>query len=163
MSNDTPPPSQRVDHVLADVLAAARQRALRAGLPYAGAVTPAEALALLEGLPGAKLIDVRTRAEWDYVGRVPGSLLIEWNTYPSGSRNPAFAQQLAQAAGAHDAPLLFLCRSGQRSDHAARAAHDAGYERAFNVLEGFEGDKDASGQRGHVNGWRHAGLPWTQG
>ncbi|MEP6942444.1 MAG: rhodanese-like domain-containing protein [Betaproteobacteria bacterium] len=159
MPNAVPPSSQE----LTAVLEAARQRGAEAGLPYAGAVTPDEARALLEGLPGARLIDVRTRAEWEYVGRVPGSVLIEWNTYPSGTRNAAFAQQLDQAAGARDVPLLFLCRSGQRSDQAARAAHAAGYQRAFNVLQGFEGDKDAAGQRGHVNGWRHAGLPWTQG
>ncbi len=117
-----------------------RASAARArGLPYAGAVTPDEALALLEGLPGARLIDVRTRAEWDYVGRVPGSVLIEWNTYPSGTRNAAFVQQLAQVAGAPDVPLLFLCRSGQRSDHAARAAHAAGYQRAFNVIGRLRG------------------------
>lgn len=148
---------------VATVLAAAQHRAAELALPYSGAVTPQEARTLLEALPGARLIDVRTRAEWDYVGRVPGSILIEWNTYPQGTRNPAFIERLSKAAGAADTPLLFLCRSGQRSDHAARAAQAAGYTRAFNVLEGFEGDKDASGQRGHRNGWRHAGLPWTQG
>ena len=148
---------------VASVLAAAQQRAADLALPYSGAVTPKEASTLLESLPGARLIDVRTRAEWDYVGRVPGSILIEWNTYPQGTRNPAFIEQLREAVGAPDTPLLFLCRSGQRSDQAARAARAAGYTRAFNVLEGFEGDKDASGQRGHRNGWRHAGLSWTQG
>ena len=147
----------------ARALAAAQQRRTDRSLPYSGAVTPREARALLEAFPQARLIDVRTRAEWDYVGRVPGSILIEWNTYPEGMRNPRFLEQLRQAASAPDAPLLFLCRSGQRSDHAARAAHAAGYEHAFNVIEGFEGDKDANGQRGHLNGWRHAGLPWTQG
>jgi rhodanese-related sulfurtransferase len=148
---------------VASVLTAAQQRAVDRNLPYSGAVTPSEAGTLLTALPGAKLIDVRTRAEWDYVGRVPGSILVEWNTYPEGTRNPAFLEQLRDAAADADAPVLFLCRSGQRSDHAARAAWAAGYSRAFNVLEGFEGDKDASGQRGHVNGWRNAGLPWIQG
>ena len=145
------------------ILAAAQQRALERNLPYSGAVTPTEASALLTALPGATLIDVRTRAEWDYVGRVPGSILVEWNTYPEGTRNPAFLEQLRVAAADVAAPVLFLCRSGQRSDNAARAARTAGYAQAFNVLEGFEGDKDALGQRGHVNGWRKAGLPWTQG
>ena len=74
-----------------------------------------------------------------------------------------FVEQLRNAAADVDAPVLFLCRSGQRSDQAARAARAAGYSRAFNVLEGFEGDKDASGQRGHLGGWRKAGLPWIQG
>jgi rhodanese-related sulfurtransferase len=88
---------------------------------------------------------------------------VEWNTYPEGTRNPAFLEQLRSAAANADAPVLFLCRSGQRSDQAARAAQAAGYTRAFNVLEGFEGDKDAAGQRGHLNGWRKARLPWIQG
>lgn len=156
-------PEPATTEPVASVLAAAQQRAADHGLPYSGAVTPQEASTLLESLPGTRLIDVRTRAEWDYVGRVPGSSLIEWNTYPQGTRNPAFIEQLRAVAAAPDTPLLFFCRSGQRSDQAARAALAAGYTRAFNVLEGFEGDKDASGQRGHRNGWRHAGLPWTQG
>jgi rhodanese-related sulfurtransferase len=145
------------------VLNTARRRASDATLPYFGAVTPVEAAALLEADPGARLIDVRTRAEWDYVGRVPGSVLIEWNTYPDGSRNPRFLDELRSAIADSDAPLLFLCRSGQRSDSAARAAAAAGYTRAFNVLEGFEGNRDAAGHRGTLGGWRKAGLPWVQG
>ena len=145
------------------VLATARRRAADTSLPYFGAVTPSEAQALLEAEPAARLIDVRTRAEWDYVGRVPGSLLIEWNTYPDGTRNPRFLDELRRAVAAIDAPVLFLCRSGQRSDGAARAATAAGYTRAFNVLEGFEGNKDAAGHRGNLGGWRKAGLPWIQG
>jgi rhodanese-related sulfurtransferase len=157
----TPPPPDATP--VASILAAAHQRAVERELPYAGAVTPPEAASLLAALAETTLVDVRTRAEWDYVGRVPGSILIEWNTYPDGARNPDFIAQLGGAVPAADAPVLFLCRSGVRSDQAARAAKDAGYPRAFNVLEGFEGDKDASGQRGHRNGWRHAQLPWTQG
>lgn len=145
------------------VLATARRRAADTSLPYFGAVTPSEAQALLQAEPAARLIDVRTRAEWDYVGRVPGSLLIEWNTYPDGTRNPRFLDELRRAVAATDAPVLFLCRSGQRSDGAARAATAAGYTRAFNVLEGFEGNKDAAGHRGNLGGWRKAGLPWIQG
>jgi rhodanese-related sulfurtransferase len=145
------------------ILTAARQRGIEKGLPYFGAVLPDEAGALLESLPNARLIDVRTRAEWDYVGRVPGSILIEWNTYPSGTRNPAFLEQLRAATPDPNTPLLFLCRSGQRSDAAARAAAEAGYDMAFNVLEGFEGAKDADGHRSTLGGWRKAGLPWVQG
>jgi len=157
MTTSAPPPNP-----VQAILAAAQQRAVERGLPYSGAVTPSEAATLLDALPGAKLIDVRTRAEWDYVGRVPGSILVEWNTYP-GARNPAFLEQLRSASTDDDAPVLFLCRSGQRSDHAARAAQAAGYSHAYNILEGFEGDKDASGQRGHLNGWRKSRLPWVQG
>jgi rhodanese-related sulfurtransferase len=145
------------------VLAAAQQRRSDDALPYFGAIIPIEAEALLAALPDARLIDVRTRAEWDYVGRVPGSILIEWTTYPSGARNPTFLEQLRAAVSDSNAPLLFICRSGQRSDSAARAAAAAGYSMAFNVLEGFEGPKDAEGHRGTLGGWRKAGLPWVQG
>lgn len=145
------------------ILAAAQQRAVAGALPYFGAVTPSEAHALLQALPNAKLIDVRTRPEWDYVGRVPGSILIEWNTYPDGARNPGFLDELRRVVGDPQTPVLFFCRSGQRSDGAARAAKAAGYTKAFNVLEGFEGDKDAAGHRSTLGGWRKAGLPWVQG
>lgn len=145
------------------LLAAAQQRAATRDLPYFGALTPSEAHALLTQMPDAKLVDVRTRAEWEYVGRVPDSVLVEWNLYPDGARNPGFLAHLQREAPNTDAPLLFLCRSGVRSDHAARAARAAGYVRAMNILQGFEGDKDGAGQRGTLGGWRKAGLPWVQG
>ena len=145
------------------LLAAAQQRALTRDLPYFGALTPGEAHALLSQVPSARLIDVRTRPEWEYVGRVSDSVLVEWNLYPDGARNPGFLAQLQNAAPQLDAPVLFLCRSGVRSDHAARAARAAGYTHAMNILEGFEGDKDGAGQRGSVGGWRKARLPWIQG
>jgi len=145
-----------------EVLAAAQERAAEHGLSYFGAVTPLEAYALLKADPKARLIDVRTRAEWDYVGHVPGSTLIEWNTYPTGTRNPAFLDELRAAAADRESPLLFFCRSGQRSDSAARVAAAAGYTMAFNVLDGFEGPKDSEGHRGTLGGWRNAGLPWKQ-
>jgi len=145
------------------ILTRARQRGIELGLPYFGAVSPAEAHALLLALPNAQLVDVRTRAEWDYVGRVPQGTLVEWNLYPDGTRNPRFMDDLRRAARDPHAPVLFLCRSGHRSDAAARAATQAGYEKAMNILEGFEGDKDATGQRGKLGGWRKNGLPWVQG
>lgn len=145
------------------VLAAARQRGAEFGLPYYGAILPSEAHSLLSATPGARLIDVRTRPEWEYVGHVPGSILIEWTRYPNGERNPRFIDELRAVATDPEAPLLFLCRSGQRSDGAARAAAAAGYSMAFNMLEGFEGPKDTDGHRGTLSGWRKAGLPWVQG
>jgi rhodanese-related sulfurtransferase len=145
------------------ILAAAQKRGTELGLPYYGAILPQEAHALLEAFPNARLIDVRTRPEWEYVGHVPGSILIEWNTYPTGTRNPRFLDELRAAATDPEAPLLFLCRSGQRSDGAARAAAAAGYRMAFNMLEGFEGPKDPQGHRSTLSGWRKAGLPWVQG
>ncbi|HTS21907.1 MAG TPA: rhodanese-like domain-containing protein [Casimicrobiaceae bacterium] len=148
---------------VADVLSAAQQRAADRSLSYFGAVTPEEAHYLLVNLPGARLIDVRTRAEWDFVGHIPHSTWVEWNRYPAGTPNPAFLDELRAAAPDPETPLLFLCRSGQRSDSAARAAAAAGYRRAFNLLEGFEGARDEQGHRGTLGGWRKAGLPWIQG
>ena len=145
------------------VLAAAKQRAADHGLAYFGAVTPQEAFTLLTQLPNALLIDVRTRPEWEYVGRVPDSALVEWNTYPAGARNPAFLEELRSVAADPETPVLFICRSGQRSDSTARVAAAAGYKMAFNVLEGFEGPRDKEGHRGTLGGWRKAGLPWVQG
>ena len=147
---------------LTELLTLAQHRAKALNLPYAGALTPAEAYDLLRLAPGAKLVDVRTRAELDWVGRVPGAVEVEWNAYPGGVRNEHFVAQLKQQVNP-ESLVLFLCRSGARSDGAARAAMEAGYGSAFNVLEGFEGDKDANGHRNTVGGWRHAGLPWQQG
>jgi rhodanese-related sulfurtransferase len=146
-----------------DILARAKQRGQTMKLPYTGALLPAEAYALMQQIPGSKLVDVRTQAEWDYVGHVPESVLIEWNTYPSGQRNHQFLEQLQSKVPKTDAPMMFLCRSGARSHHAAMAATQAGYPNSYNILEGFEGDKDANDHRNTVGGWRIAGLPWMQG
>jgi rhodanese-related sulfurtransferase len=139
------------------------------GGPYAGAVTPQEAYALLQD--GAqtgtrvKLIDVRTNAERDWVGRVAIAETqhgaVQWSTYPGGAVNPDFVDQLAATGAGEDDVLLFLCRSGVRSRHAATLATAHGYRNCFDILQGFEGDKDASGHRKTVGGWCQAGLPWT--
>jgi rhodanese-related sulfurtransferase len=144
-----------------EILAAARERA--PGQPYAGAVTPQEAWALLQADPSVKLVDVRTNAERDWVGRtaIPEGQhgAVQWSLYPGGAPNPDFATQLQQTAD-KEATLLFLCRSGVRSRHAARVATELGYPNAFDILEGFEGDRDAEGHRKTVGGWCKAGLPW---
>jgi len=139
-----------------DVAAA---RAKQLGVPYAGALTPGEAHELMKA--GAKLVDVRTKPELQYVGKIPGALAVEWQTWPGGKPNPEFIGELAASAG-KDEPVMFICRSGARSHSAAEAALRAGWKETYNVLEGFEGDKDSSGHRNAVNGWRKAGLPWTQ-
>jgi len=135
---------------------------------YAGDIMPKEAWEMLESNPDAVLIDVRTQPEWRFVG-VPAlqslrrnPVLVEWIHYPDGSPNPAFVDQVRDAAGSDDKPMLFLCRSGVRSAAAARAMTAAGYTRCYNVAQGFEGDKDPGGHRGHVGGWKVAGLPWAQ-
>jgi rhodanese-related sulfurtransferase len=148
---------------LEDVLIQAHARAQSLNVPYAGAVTPAEAFAILQSDPVCRLVDVRTRAEWEWVGRPPDAIFIEWNSWPGGARNPAFTQELLARVPDKAAPVLFLCRSGGRSHHAAMLARELGYGQAFNILEGFEGIKDAHGHRGTVGGWKVAGLPWVQG
>ena len=137
----------------------ARERGKKLGLTYAGALLPAEAHKLMQA--GATLVDVRTKPELHYVGRVPGSLAVEWQTYPGNRENPEFIGELA-ASVPKDTPVMFLCRSGARSHAAAEAATRAGWKEAYNILEGFEGDKDAEQHRSSVGGWRKAGLPWTQ-
>lgn len=146
-----------------DILNQARERGQENTLPYAGAVTPAEAYELLRSDPTVKLIDVRTNAERDWVGRVAipetQHAAVQWNTYPGSVQNPAFLEELSRVAGKEEV-LLFLCRSGVRSRHAAKLATENGYAHCFDILEGFEGDKDADGHRKTVGGWCKAGLPW---
>ena len=147
---------------LAALLTLAHTRASELGLPYVGALTPKEAYEVWQLAPGAKLVDVRTRAEWDWVGRVPGAVEIEWMLYPGNEPNAHFLAQLKRQVDP-EALVMFLCRSGARSNTAANLAVASGFTNAYNILEGFEGDKDASGHRNKIGGWRHANLPWTQG
>jgi rhodanese-related sulfurtransferase len=142
-----------------EIKKAAQERGQNMGLSYAGALLPAEAHKLMQA--GAKLVDVRTKPELLYVGKVPGALAVEWQTYPGSRENPEFLAELA-AAVPKDTPVMFICRSGARSHSAADAATRAGWREAYNVLEGFEGNKDGEQHRNTVNGWRKAGLPWTQ-
>jgi rhodanese-related sulfurtransferase len=142
-----------------EIRKAAAERAAKLGLRYAGALLPAEAAELMR--QGAILVDVRTRPELAYVGRVPEAAAIEWQTWPGNRPNPEFLAELA-ALVPKDKPVMFLCRSGVRSHAAADAATQAGWREAYNVLEGFEGDKDAQHHRGNLGGWKKAGLPWIQ-
>src|SRR6476660_6239571 len=137
-------------------------------MSYAGDVTPEQAWTVLRDEPGAALVDVRTRAEWAYVGLPDlGDLgkevvLVEWQTYPDGAVNDRFTAELDAAGVAKDATVYFLCRSGVRSVAAAEAATREGWALALNVLEGFEGPHDPQRHRA-VSGWKVAGLPWVQG
>jgi rhodanese-related sulfurtransferase len=146
---------------ISEILQKAADRSRQMGLQYAGALTPAEAHEVWRNAPGAKLVDVRTRAEWDYVGRIPGAVEIEILSYPGNRPNPAFLTELEGKVD-KSAPVLFICRSGGRSHNAAMLATQAGFAASYNVLEGFEGDRDAQGHRNTVGGWRAAGLPWSQ-
>jgi rhodanese-related sulfurtransferase len=127
---------------------------------YAGDVTPEQAWELASN-GKAVIVDIRTIEEFHFVGHIPGSKHAAWATSVQLNRNPQFLEQLAQVTKP-DETLLFLCRSGKRSVSAAQAATAAGYTKVFNILEGFEGAADAQGQRGRINGWRLAGLPWVQ-
>jgi rhodanese-related sulfurtransferase len=138
---------------------------------YAGDVTPLEAWKLLSDNPQAVLVDVRTDAEWRFVGVPDLSSLgrevvyVEWNT-SNGQHNENFLAELQDRippadAGQVERPVVFLCRSGHRSMGAAEVATEAGIVPSYNVLDGFEGQLDAHGHRGET-GWRAIGLPWKQ-
>ena len=146
---------------LNEILSLAQSRARELKLAFEGALTPLEAAEVLRLAPNARLIDVRTKAELDWVGRVPGAIEIEWQDWPAKKLNPYFLQTLKHSV-VSESLLLFLCRSGQRSASAARAATEAGLPDCYNILEGFEGNKDANGQRNRTGGWRACGLPWSQ-
>jgi len=146
---------------IVDILDKASKRIVGVDLTYSGLLFPQEAYQLLRQLGHARLVDVRTRAELDWVGRVPGAIEIEFKHYPGMQNNPNFMIELEARVNKSDL-LLFICRSGQRSSKAAEMATMSGYERCYNVLEGFEGDRDTNNQRGHRGGWRMAGLPWEQ-
>lgn len=146
--------------------------------PVVDEVDPITAYSLLQTQPGAVLVDVRTRAEWGFVG-VPdltatgrSPWFVEWASFPAMARNPGFLDELMarvrdEAGGQLPERFLFLCRSGARSMAAARTVAEAlGAEgiaaHCSNVGEGFEGDLDAEGRRGRLNGWKVRGLPWRQ-
>ncbi|MGJ8534667.1 MAG: rhodanese-like domain-containing protein [Alphaproteobacteria bacterium] len=140
---------------------------------YAGDVAAPYAYAALSS--NAVIVDVRTIAEWNFVGLPalsPEQLVVcEWQAYPDMQRNPGFVAKVSDeilarsnAEAPADAPeVYFLCRSGARSRSAAMAMTQAGFPKCFNIQNGFEGDPDAEGHRGMVNGWKVDGLPWRQG
>ncbi len=137
---------------------------------YGGDVAPEEAWRVLQSNPEAALVDVRTRAEWSFVGLPDLSgagkepVLMEWQQFPAMALNPGFAADLAGALGAarKQAPVFFLCRSGARSRAAAIAMTAAGFGQCFNIAGGFEGDLDGDRHRGGRTGWKAAALPWVQ-
>lgn len=145
---------------ISEILQAARERASALNLPYAGALMPAEAAELFSKVPEAMLVDVRSKAELELVGRIPKATHIEWAFYPGMVANPDFASHLSMQVD-RERLVMFICRTGGRSHNAAVLAAQLGYTEAYNVLEGFEGDTNpATRQRGNINGWRANGLPW---
>lgn len=131
-------------------------------------VAPTQTWEALKADPDARLVDVRTDVEWNFVG-VPDlneagkqAVLIPWQVYPTMQRNPSFEDKLKQAGITADHHVYFICRSGARSMAAAQAAGAAGFTRVFNVADGFEGPVDEEGHRGNLAGWKADGLPWIQ-
>jgi rhodanese-related sulfurtransferase len=135
---------------------------------YAGDVDPEQVYAALKADPDAVLVDVRTGAEWSYVGMPDLSQIgkrvipLEWQRFPDGALNESFVRELRESGVGEGAPVYFLCRSGVRSAAAAEAATAAGLGPAYNVANGFEGPLDKDGHR-TVAGWKVVGLPWRQG
>lgn len=138
-------------------------------LVYAGDIAPAECWEMLNTNPEAQIIDVRTDAEFAYVGVPDLSALgkelhrICWKLFPAMDINPTFEADVLALGYGPNQPLLFLCRSGVRSRHAAAAITAIGFSQCYNITEGFEGDKDFDKHRGSINGWKVRGLPWIQG
>ncbi len=146
---------------LSEFLHRAQARAQQENLPYEGALIPLEANFIWQHAPGAKLVDVRSHAEIELVGYIPGAILLEWQAFPDWKINPYFLPQLKQLVDKQSL-VMFLCRSGGRSHQSAVMAHAAGYTEVYNVLEGFEGDRNALLHRGAEKGWKAAGLNWVQ-
>ena len=138
-------------------------------MSYAGDIPPQEAWRVLSEDRGARLVDVRTDAEWAYVGEPDLSSLgkavlhLSWQLFPAMGVNPHFVEALHEQCPDKDLTLIFLCRSGARSQAAAIAMTELGYKRCFNLASGFEGDLDDTGRRGRQNGWKVDNLPWVQG
>ena len=137
-------------------------------MAYAGDLRPTEAWEMLKVEPAAQLVDVRTQPEWSFVG-IPDldpigkrPILLAWQAYPAMHINPTFVEELKRLVPSPSTPLLFICRSGARSRAAAAAMTAQGYQRCYNVAEGFEGQVDAEGHRGRKAGWKAARLPWNQ-
>ncbi len=132
---------------------------------YKGDVSPREAYERLQADPSACLIDVRTDAEWAFVGvaAVDRMYRISWQNFPTMERDVEFVEKVRNAGVSSNEEIFLLCRSGVRSASAAAALTEAGFPNCYNVAEGFEGDRDGNGHRGTLGGWKHAGIPWVQG
>lgn len=131
---------------------------------YKGDVNPQEAFDALSGDENAVMIDVRTNAEWAFVGvpAVERLLTLSWQQFPSMQVNEQFVNAVREAGIGEDAEVYCICRSGARSAAAATALTEAGFKSCYNVAEGFEGDLDGERHRGRKNGWKARGLPWIQ-
>lgn len=135
---------------------------------YADDISPKDAWEMLANDESAQLIDVRTDAEFEYVGVLDLSEVakeaheVSWQNSPDLVDNPNFADEVAEISSGKNTPLLFICRSGSRSIAAAVQMTSLGYTKCYNILGGFEGGVDAEQHRGNIDGWKADGLPWEQ-
>lgn len=131
---------------------------------YRGDLPPGEVYERLKANADAVLIDVRTQPEWTFVGlpQVDRLVKVSWQVYPTMDINASFVDEVKARGLSPDTELFLICRSGARSASAATALTNAGFTNCWNVAQGFEGIKDPEGQRGKINGWKVAGLPWAQ-
>ncbi|MEQ1528694.1 MAG: rhodanese-like domain-containing protein [Methylococcales bacterium] len=123
---------------------------------------PRQAWDLLQENTDAVMVDVRTKIEHTFVGHPPNAIHIPWKEAPDWQVNPQFVADVKKAVPDVHAPILLLCRSGQRSLDAAKALEEAGYHLLINIVDGFEGPLDEHKHRGTLGGWRFHGLPWQQ-
>lgn len=149
-------------------LRTATEKKVTPGEGYGGDVVPSDAWSILEDSPDAVLVDCRTQPEWAFVG-VPDlrplgkeTRFIPWQVFPTMQVNAGFVDQVKAAGAREDQPVLLLCRSGARSRAAAIKLTAAGFKRAYNVAQGFEGGHNDNKHRGKKEGWKVAGLPWVQ-
>ncbi|MDV2468816.1 rhodanese-like domain-containing protein [Acinetobacter chinensis] len=148
------------DNKIQQIFTDAKQRVEDHYLEFTGTVLPHEAWALFQA-EHAVIVDVRTNEERKFVGYVEDTIHIPWATGTALNRNPRFAKELESKVG-KDKTILLLCRSGKRSAAAANVAFNAGFEKIYNIEQGFEGDLDEDNHRGSYNGWRFHHLPWRQ-
>jgi rhodanese-related sulfurtransferase len=158
-----------ISKVFDDAVFQAQSRSAMMEGRYAGDITPTQAWGILSADSQAVLVDVRTPAEWAYVGLPDLSsvgkqpLLVPWALFPTMEINPKFGAEVETVVADRNVPLVFLCRSGARSRSAAIAMTARGYKTCYNVDSGFEGEPDANRHRGTVSGWKVEELPWVQG
>lgn len=146
-----------------ELLAVGAIRAAERKASYGGALMPEEVYELMQLSDRVKLIDVRTNAEREFVGQIPGTIGVQYLSYSEWAANVAFVPMLKEEHELNEGDyLLFICRSGGRSSMTATLATQAGFKNCFNVIDGFEGDKSEQKRRNCVNRWRIAGLPWIQ-
>ena len=127
-------------------------------------LTSAETFEELQKIRGGKILDIRTNAELNFVGRVshPDCYFVEWKSFPDGTIDENFVSKVEGKGLTKNCPIFVICRSGVRSLEAAEVLKDHGFKNLTNISDGFEGDLNAQGRRGSINGWKASGLPWQQ-